>query len=122
MTQACPNGQKDIETKRLLIDIEKGMDSADSIVFEEVGLAGRTPMNAHSTGYSCNRTIHAAKLPTLLFADMPLPSARVRLSFAVTAVLSGCEFARFALLCFGGGRMLMLVRWRTRLSATRRAT
>ena len=76
LTQACPNGQKDIETKRLLIDIEKGMDSADSIVFEEVGLAGRTPMNAHSTGYSCNRTIHAAKLLTLLFADMPLPSAR----------------------------------------------
>jgi len=34
--RACPNGQKDIETKRLLIDIEKGMDSADSIVFEEV--------------------------------------------------------------------------------------
>merc|ERR1712137_795959 len=34
--RACPNGQKDTETKKLLVDIEKGMDAGDQITFEEV--------------------------------------------------------------------------------------
>jgi hypothetical protein len=56
VTQACPNGQKDIETKRLLIDIEKGMDGGDTIVFEEV-----LPRPMHAA----TRSNHAAECKAL---------------------------------------------------------